>query len=275
MLRVGSKHFYLVTALELVAQWYKLVVDFGTDAMAAKECMDLKSEIEYCAPRRHCLHLTFWCEDEDFRGKQIKLDGVEEVHGVGLRVIKYFLDGANPFVEFHVFIGASAFFVFPVSGKALLCDVVHPVRSYLYLYPLSLLRHQRGVESLVAIGLGMVDPVAQPVGMALVDLVEGYVNLEALVDFILPVFGNEDDTHSEDIVDLLKRYVLVLHLAPDGVGALDARLDVVLKSHLVERLADGCREIVEYLLSVRLCHGELLHDALVLLGIFKLEAEVF
>ena len=69
MLRVGSKHFYLVTALELVAQWYKLVVDFGTDAMAAKECMDLKSKIEYCAPRRHCLHLTLWCEDKDFRGK--------------------------------------------------------------------------------------------------------------------------------------------------------------------------------------------------------------
>ena len=274
MLRVGSQHLHLIAALQLVAERHQFMVDLGADTVAAEERMYLESEVEHRTASRHGLHLTLRREDEDFGGEEVELDGVEEVHGIGLRVVENFLDGANPFVQLHILVGGAALLVFPVSGKALLRDVIHAVGAYLHLYPLTLLRHHRGVERLVAVRLRMVDPVTQTVGVALINLVERHVDLEAFVDLILPLLGGEDDAHGEDVVDFLEGDVLVLHLAPDGVGTLDASLDVVLEAHLVERLADGRGEVVKHLVALGLGHGQLLDDAVVFLGMLKLEAQV-
>ena len=130
------------------------------------------------------------------------------------------------------------------------------------------------MQGLVAVGLGVVDPVAQAVGVALVNLVERHINLETLVNLIFPLLGREDDAYGENVVNLLKGDVLVLHLAPDGVGAFDACLDVVLEAHLVERVADGGGEVVKHLVALRLGHRQLLDDAVVFLGVLKLEAQV-
>ena len=70
--------------------------------------------------------------------------------------------------------------------------------------------------------------------MRLVDLRDGYVNLETLVDFVLAVVGCEDDAHGEDVIDLLKADVLVLHLVPDGVGAFYTFLNLIFDTHLLE-----------------------------------------
>ncbi len=121
-----------------------------------------------------------------------------------------------------------------MSRKALLRNVIHTIGANLHLNPSTLLRHHRGVQRLIAVSLRMVDPVAQAIRMTLVDLVQGNINLETFIDLILPVLGDEHNTHGEDVIDLLKRHVLILHLAPDGVGALDACLDMIGEAHLVE-----------------------------------------
>ena len=158
--------------------------------------------------------------------------------------------------------------------ESLLGHLVHAVGAYLDLNPVSLLRHERDVQGLVAVGLGVVEPVAQPVGVALVDFRDGDVDVEALVDLLLARTRGEDDAHGEDVVDLLERDVLVLHLVPDGVGGFYTLLDGVLDSHLLQLDLDGHDELVEQFVALGLGRSQLRLDVGKLLGMLEAEAEV-
>ncbi len=50
----------------------------------------------------------------------------------------------------------------------------------------------------------MVKPVAQSVGMRLVYLADGDIDVEAFVDFVFPVFWCEYDSYGKYIVNFLK-----------------------------------------------------------------------
>ena len=157
MLRLRSKYLHLVTALELVAQGYELMVDFRANAMTAKERVYLESEVQDRTVGRHGLHLALWREDENLACEEIKLDGIEKVHRIGLWVIKNFLDSAEPVVQLSlVLMRLVALLVFPVGGETLFGNLVHAVASDLHLYPSSLLRHERHVQGLIAVGFRMV-----------------------------------------------------------------------------------------------------------------------
>ena len=249
------------------------MIHLGTDAVASHEGVDLEGEVEGCAPGRHGADFTLGGEDEDFRGEEVELDGVEEVHGVRLWVVEDFLDGVEPVVELCVF----AYFtllVFPVGGEALLRYLVHALRADLHLYPLAGLRHQGDVQRLVAVGLRVVGPVAHAVGVRLVELVDGHVNLEALVYLRLPALGGEDDANGEDVVYLVEHHMLVLHLRPDGIGGLHAGVNHVAHAHLVQGGTDGGGELLEEDVALLLRIGQLRADALVFHRVLVAEAEV-
>ena len=93
VLALTGEDFHLVATLQLMAQWHQLVVDLGTDAVASQESVYLESKVECRTVGWHRLDFTLWCEDEDFGCEEVELDGIEEVHGVRLRVIEDFLDG--------------------------------------------------------------------------------------------------------------------------------------------------------------------------------------
>ena len=125
-----------------MAQRHQLVVNLGTDAMAAEEGVYLEREVEGCASCRQGFDLALGREHENFARKEVELDGVEEVHGVGLRVIEDLLDGAQPVVKLALVVHDHvALLIFPVGSKSLFCHLVHVVRAYLHLYPLALFRH--------------------------------------------------------------------------------------------------------------------------------------
>ena len=131
------------------------------------------------------------------------------------------------------------------------------------------------MQGLVAVGFGMAHPVAQAVGVRLVYLVDGHIDVETFVDLFLALFGLEDDTHGEDVVYLVEVDMLVLHLVPDGVGAFHPCLDVVFQSHLVECLTyRGCK-VGEEFIARCLCVGQFFLYGAVFFGVFKLEAQVF
>ena len=109
----------------------------------------------------------------------------------------------------------------------------------------------------------MVHPVAQAVGMAVVDLADSHVDREAVVDLVLSHVGREDDAHGQDVVDLVEGDVLLLHLVPDRERRLDARLDFVFESHLVEGRTDGRREVAEEFVALCLRLLQLLRDVLI------------
>ena len=107
-----------------------------------------------------------------------------------------------------------------------------------------------------------------------VDAAAGGVNLEALGDLVLRPVAVEDDAHGQNVVYLFEGDVLVLHLAPDAVGRLDACLYLVVEASFVEALADGCSELAEDLVQVGVHVCQLLSDGAVFVGVFVTETEV-
>ena len=261
---------------------HELVVYLGSDAVAAQEGVDVEGKVECRGAHRHGLYLALWCEDDYLRAEEVELYGVEEVHGIGLWVVEYLLYGAQPVLELGFFLAqhdgvvvVAVVLVFPVGGKSLLGNLVHALRTYLHLDPLARLRHERDVQSHVAVGLGLCHPVAEAVGVAGVELAESNVDVEAVAGFAFRRAWLEDDADGQDVVDFVESEVLRLHFRPDGVGTFDPRLYLVAQSFLVEYLAYGLREVVEEGLALRLCLCELALDEVVGVGIFELEAQVF
>ena len=130
------------------------------------------------------------------------------------------------------------------------------------------------MQSLIAVGFGMVHPVAESVGVRLVYLADSHIYLEALVDFLRTHLGRVDDAHRKDVVYLVEGDMLVLHLVPDGVGTFDACLQFVLYSHAVESLANGSGELGEERIALRLRVGELVLDVVVFVRVLILERKV-
>ena len=113
-----------------MAQGHELMVHLCSDAVAAEEGVDGEGEVEGGTSRWHRLDLSLWGEDEDLRGEEVQLDGVEEVHGVGLWVVEDLLDGAQPVVELVLVLRIFLFdtvLVFPVGCETLLRNLVHTV----------------------------------------------------------------------------------------------------------------------------------------------------
>ena len=65
--------------------------------------------------------------------------------------------------------------------------------------------------------------------------------------------------------------MLILHLIPDGVGSLDTFLDFIFDAHLLERLLDGSRKLVEELMTVGFCISQFFLDAVVGIRMLVLE----
>ena len=121
----------------------------------------------------------------------------------------------------------------------------------------------------------MVEPVAQTVGMTLVYLADGHIDIEAFVDLVGSFLGCEDDAYGKDVVYFVEAYVLVLHLVPNGIRALYTCLDLILYAHLVEFLPDGLCELREEGVALCLSVGKFVLDVGILLWVIVAEAEVF
>ena len=92
MLRLGCEYLHLVATLQFVAQRHQFVVHLCSDTVASEEGVDGEGKVESRTSGGHGLNLALRCEDEYLRCEEVELDGVEEVHCVGLRVVEYFLD---------------------------------------------------------------------------------------------------------------------------------------------------------------------------------------
>ncbi len=171
------------------------MVYFGADAVAAYVGVQGEGKVQCCGVLRHGLEVAFRGEDENLRCKQVQFDGIEKIDGVRLRVVQNFLDGTQPFLQFAFIFAASSFFVFPVGGKALFGNVIHTLTADLHLNPLPVVAHQGDVQGLVAVGFGMADPVAQAVGVGLVYLGDGDIDVEAVVQLLFHIARFEDDAY--------------------------------------------------------------------------------
>ena len=236
--------------------------------------MEREGEIQCRSVLGHGLEVALRGKDEYLVSIEIELDVVQEVNGIGLRVVQDFFDGLQPLGQLALVLASSALFVLPVGGEALFGHVVHPLTAYLHLYPLAVVAHKGDVQGLVSVRFRMAYPVAQAVWMRFVNLGNGHVNVEAVVQFLFQVAWGENDAHGQQVVNLLEGHMLGLHLVPDGVDGLDTCQDMILQSHLVQFHPYGSGKFLEHLvtLSGRSCQLVLYH--LIFLGMLVLEAQV-
>ena len=274
-LRFGGQNLHLVAALQLMAERNELVIYFRTDTVAADVCVQGKSEIQCCRVLRHGLDFAFRSKYENFRSKQIQLDGIQKINGVRLGVVEYLLDGTQPFIQLALILTATAFFVFPMGGEALLRNVVHTLAANLNFNPLSVIPHKGDVQGLITIGFRVAHPVAQAVGMRFVYFGYGHVYVEAVVQLLFHIAGFEDDAYGQQVIDFLKRHVLGLHLVPDRVNGFYAGENAVFQSHLIQLGAYRSGEFFEYLVALYGCCRQIFFNFAVLFRMFVPETQVF
>lgn len=164
--------------------------------------------------------------------------------------------------------------VFPVGGEPAFGDVLHALRADLHLDPHSVGSHHRRVQRLVAVGLGHRNPVPQPVGLGGVNVGDRGVNLPALGFLRRKRQRLEDDADGEQVVNLLERNLLALHLAPDRVDAFHASRNLVVDVVAVERGDDRGVELVDELPARSFAFLQFLRDFGILLREAVLHAEV-
>ena len=162
----------LIARTQTMAQRHKLMVDLGGYTVGSEKGMEVKGHIEHCRAGGQRHHLPFRGEHHYLAREEIELQRAQKVYGVGVGIVENLLDSLHPLVELGFFL-AFAGFVAPVSGKALLGDLVHPARTYLNLYPVAIGAHKRYMESLIAVRLRGRYPVAGPVGMRAVEVCYG------------------------------------------------------------------------------------------------------
>ncbi len=274
MMRFGGEDLHLVATLQSMTHGHQLMVHLGTNTMRAQEGVDREGEIEHCTIGRHRLDLALRRKDKDFAGKEVQLNSIEEVHGIRLGIIKNLLDGAQPFVQLILILSnlaLSAILVFPVGCQSLLGNLVHTIRANLHLNPMTLFRHQCHMKCLIAIGLRMTEPVACSIRMTLIDFRQCHIDVKAFVDFLLTHLRRKDDTHSQDIIDLIERHMLLLHLIPNRIRRFHAFANLVFNTHLMQHILDRCDKLVERLMSGNTCLLQLLLNKGIFLRMFELK----
>ena len=83
LLVARRENLNLVAALEMVHERHQFMIDLGADAMRAQERVDAESKVKGGGVGRHRLDFALGREDDDFRRKEIELDGVEQVEVSG------------------------------------------------------------------------------------------------------------------------------------------------------------------------------------------------
>ena len=92
------------------------------------------------------------------------MDHVEEVKCGHVRIYKDVLDLGDPLVHLALaFAHDTAFLVCPMCSDTFLRDFVHSAAAYLNLHPDTCVAHQCTMESLVAVVLRVVHPIAYTV----------------------------------------------------------------------------------------------------------------
>ena len=173
------------------------MVYFCADTVATDVSVQGECKIQCRRVLRHSLNFAFGGKHKYFRCKQVQLDGIEEVNGIRLGIIKYFFDGAQPFIQFAFIFAASAIFIFPVGGETLFGYVIHPFTADLYFNPLPVVSHKGDVQGLVTIGFGMTHPVAQTVGVGFVYFRDGDIDIKTIVQFFVRISWFKDNTYGK------------------------------------------------------------------------------
>ena len=162
MLVAGRDDFHLVAGLDDVVQGHQALVHLGGDGLVADFRMDLVREVQHRGAFLDDALLTLRGEHVDLRAREVVVDDVQQLQGVHVRINQDFLDALQPEVHLAVVLAhIPVLLIGPVGGDALFGDVVHAPGADLDFHPDAGRAQEGAVQSLVAVGLGVLHPVAQ------------------------------------------------------------------------------------------------------------------
>ena len=235
-------------------------IDLSAAAARTDVGMDGEGEIQHGSPCRKDSEFSGGGEDKNLLG-----GGLGQFFGrIRVRMLQGVAYGAEPLV--HGLLPLDAF-VGPMGGEAVLCNIVHPLGPDLDLDISALTVLYRNMERLVAIGLGMGHPVAEPFGVRFVFFRHERVNLPAEVFLplmVLPV-TIDDEADGKHIVNPFKRHFLLDHLGPYRIGGLGPDLQLILDAGVGKLPLERLDELLHQTLTVFLRRLQFIGNQAVLL----------
>ena len=241
----GSDDLHHVARFQPGVERDDLAVDLGPRTAVAHFRVNGIGEVDGRRAGRERNDLALRREHEQFRAVQLALDGVHEFLGI-LEAALQLHDLADPrdaLIERRLL--AAVFLILPVCRDTVFRRAVHLFRPDLDLERLAEVGDDGGVQRLIEVGFGGRDIVldAPRDGLPLlVDLAEYLITL---------VHRSDDDPDGGQIVDLIERLVLVLHLFIDGVEvfgpAEHLAVNVALFQNAVDLFHDEIDEAVALL----------------------------
>ena len=151
---------------------------------------------------------------------------------------------------------------------AVLGDVMHLAGAYLKLHAIGVRPHHGRVQGLIAVGLGHRYVVLESPGDRPPQRVDHSQGLVALLHVL------DDYPKRHYVVDLVERYVLRLHLAPDAVVVLQPPVDLADDVVFAHLLRNHLAYLADVLLALALPLLDLLVDHVEDVGLEPLEGQV-
>jgi len=196
-------------------------VDFRPGGVQADFRVDAESEIQGRGSGGQGDHPAPGRKDVHFLGDQVDFQLLEEFLRVALLLeeLDHFPQPVQPPVFLDQGLGVLVL-IAPVGGDPVFGQGVHLGRPDLDLEAALVFGQDGRVESLVQVGLGHGDEIAEAAGDGRPALMDEAEDLVAVPDRI------GDDPESQVIIDLAEIDLLRFHLLPDAVRPLDPALDL-------------------------------------------------
>ena len=130
------------------------------------------------------------------------------------------------------------------------------------------------MESLISISLRMREPIAQTIGMRLIQLCDSHIYTEAFINLIFWFWRFKYDTHSKDVINLVEGNVFITHLIPNGIRRLYTHLYNILTTHGIECLTNWIGKLSKKLVTLFLRMSKFFAYILIGIWMFVTESEI-
>src|SRR5690554_1755397 len=118
----------------------QLVIHFSSNTFVSDIGVNFKCHIKSGSTFGQYFHIPFGCKNHHFCTKEIQLKIIQKLKRIRVWSFKNFTNTFEPIIKLRFPITAP--FIFPVSGKSTLCNLVHTLTPNLYLDPLPVWSHK-------------------------------------------------------------------------------------------------------------------------------------
>ncbi|RMO04789.1 hypothetical protein ALQ48_06206 [Pseudomonas coronafaciens pv. zizaniae] len=242
----GADNLDSRAALQGFGQWRQSAIDAAGNAAVAYIGMYRISEVHRSGAFWQLHDSAFRRENVNLVRKQVDLDAFNELQRVAgtLLHFKHTLDplpGA----------GVSAFgllvvtgFVQPVRGDPVIGHLFHFTSADLDFDRHAMHAEQRGMQRLIAVGLGDRDVILETAGQRLVQIMYSTQHAVTGIDLV------DDDTERINVHDLVESAALAAHLLVDTVEVFLATADIAFNTVHCQAMAQRLFNLVDQLLAI-------------------------